>query len=256
MEKPFDIILQVLLPDGTKQEIAVNLFDFKKEFPCFICAAIGEDEKISMQSWSDHFARHYVENNRATKINEAITADLAKPIPAPARRLSEDALLQYDKAVAGGVKVVHWNQNQGNAVNYVNYPAGYDEMTEEQLVRLAMEESLRESEIAEKLKNATAQTVAPPESTTKNIPDLMPIGAVDTPAGTQTGVPTQSVESRSNNPNIMNTSQLPAAVVVPANATVTPAVVLTAGLNAIAPTVATPPVNQVVAYPKRKKKDT
>jgi hypothetical protein len=255
MEKPFDIILQVLLPDGTKQEVSVNLFDFKKEFPCFICAAIGEDEKISMQSWSDHFARHYVENNRATKINEAVTADLAKPALAPAQRLGEDALLRYDQAVTGAVgRAVHWNQNQGNAVNYVNYPAGYDEVTEEQLIRLAMEESLRESELAEKSKNAVtpAANVVPP-ITTKNMPDLVPI---NTSTNTQTTVSTQLTESaRSNNPNTIFT-HLPAAVVVPTEATVTPAAILTAELNAITPVVVTPPVTQVVAYPKRKKKDT
>ena len=222
MEKPFDVSMQVLLPDGTKQDLTFNLFELKKEFPCMVCAAIGEDEKISMQSWSDHFARHYVENNRVGEINKAITADLAKPVPAhPVQKLRNELPL-YDQAVTGDMFRGGVTRRQDPIV-YVNYPNSYDETTEEQLVALAMAESLRESELAEKLKGA----------------------------------------EQNSSPAVVNTQSAPAddtKIIDPATTIVINTEVSTMSSGAISTevgtTVSTNSATPVITYPKRKKKDT
>ena len=194
MEKPFDTSMQVLLPDGTKQDLTFNLFELKKEFPCMVCAAIGEDEKISMQSWSDHFARHYVENNRAGEIHKATTADLARPVPAqPVQKLRNELPL-YDQAVTGDMFRGGVTRRQDPIV-YVN-SGGYDEITEEQLVALAMAESLRESELAEQNSSrAVVNTQSVPADDTKIIDPVINVvintevstmfsGAISTEVGT------------------------------------------------------------------------
>lgn len=131
--KQFSATITVTLPDSTKRDINTNLFDINAEFNCPVCDFIGDESKISLLSFSDHFARHYVENNRAEKIDEAIRLEQKEQKRAPA--ITRDELAQYD--------------------DYLNKELYYDirkerfapqELSEEDMLKLAIEESLRESE--------------------------------------------------------------------------------------------------------------
>jgi hypothetical protein len=285
MDKPFDVTATVLMPDGSKTELAFNLFDVKREFPCPICSSIGDDEKISVQSWSDHFARHYVENNRAGEIDRAITEDMKTTTAVKGLR---DDVAKYDRAVSGNAVsgyavnglTVNGHTLNGHTVNGHTLNAdAYDQiiirhhphipthayntyggdMSEEQMLQLAMEESLRESEAASELAKATAalakynaecQLIRIEEPTHTSAVTPAVTGAA-TPAvtGAVTGsVCTLIVDAVSTNvePTGIPTAATPAAAVTvaPTAATVhTPAVTVPAA----AATVPT-------SYPARKKK--
>lgn len=160
MDAPFDVVAMVRMPDGSEVELAFNLFNVKREFCCPICSSIGEDEKISMQSWSDHFARHYMENNRAGEINRAITEDMKKPVVAGVLRNDvsryDRAVDEYDNAVN---RVIMEKPRHAYSDNSYNTITSYD-MSEEHMLRLAMEESLRESEAAVAFAKSAAEVSA------------------------------------------------------------------------------------------------
>jgi hypothetical protein len=161
MDKPFDVKMKVLLPDGTKYDMDFNLLDIKREFSCAICSSIGDDEKISLLSMSDHFARHYVENNRAQEINNAITEDLKKPVRSneTLHELRKD-IDDYDRAIDGAIMN---KSSHGQAPVYYNDE--YGGLSEDQMLQMAMEESMREAEQAKEI-------LLPTQVPTVNLPTV------------------------------------------------------------------------------------
>ena len=125
MDRPYDTYLIVKMPDGTTYEVETNLLDIKREFYCPICSASCDDSKISLQSLSDHLSRHYIENVHAAKIQAAVTEDI-RP------------------------RGVIYASDYDRAVEVTTRPDGhYTGLTEEEMIELAMAESMREATIAE-----------------------------------------------------------------------------------------------------------
>jgi hypothetical protein len=158
MELLYDAELHVKL-HGEIYIAHINLLDLSREFQCPVCITIGEDEKISLQSLSDHLARHYLENNRVSKINAAISEDLKAE---PSRGASEihDIAEKYDRAVEN--------------VIMRKPPVHPRELTEEEMLEIAMAESLRET-VPTVLTAAPVPTAAVAPVTTLTIPTVQPI---------------------------------------------------------------------------------
>lgn len=150
MSKPFDVKMIILGSDGPPQVIEFNLLDIKCEFACPICASIGEDENISLQSLSDHMARHYVENNRAVEINTAVVHDImTNPVSQSTYTVQPSTKLpaltpissQYDDAVERRFTTVGLRVPRDEKIHYDDYVT----CLEQQALEKALAESLLES---------------------------------------------------------------------------------------------------------------
>ena len=158
--KQFNTVITVTLPDSNKVEIKVSLFEPNTVFNCPICDFIGEEEKISLLSLSDHLARHYVENNRAEKIEAAVREEKKKmPVITP-----EDITLYDNYVRSDGNKYDNrddWVNMTGERHPQVQYPQVQYELSEDDMLKLAIEESLREAEIEKTIaETATADNKA------------------------------------------------------------------------------------------------
>lgn len=152
--KQFSATITVTLPDANKVDIGVNLLDINAEFNCPVCDFIGDESKISLLSFSDHFARHYVENNRAEKIDNFIEEEKGRNKTA----ITTQEIAQYDYYLRSAERF-HRN-GPPPLMPVVNYP----ELTEEDLLKLAIEESLKDAEETKvQPVSEDTQTNPPPE---------------------------------------------------------------------------------------------